>query len=153
MRIALFFLGLFFLNLKIYGQLEIERDYYPHGQLKSERSWRGGKPTSIWKTYYLNGAIQTEWDSLKDTFKEYYENGNIRTVILKDKTRKIKIIKHYFDDGKIISFGVFRDEKPLTGIEKHYDEEGNFVLRYKYRKGKIVGIEKIPPVSKETNEK
>ena len=125
-----------------YSRLEIEREYYNDDRLKSEKYWKKANEIGIWKSYYEDGSLKEEFDKGKNILREYYKNGNLKSEYFFNKNGK-KIIKHYFEDGKIMSFGIFLPKSPLTGIEKHYDEDGKLIYIYKYRDGRIVNIKNL----------
>jgi len=125
-----------------YAQIAIEREYYNDNRLKSEKHWKGTYGVEIWKSYYEDGSLKEEFDKEKNILREYYQNGNLKSEYFFNKKDR-KIIKHYFEDGKIMSIGIFLPKNPLTGVEKHYDENGKLIFIYKYRDGKIVDIKKI----------
>jgi len=110
--------------------------------LKSEKYWKGSSEIGVWKYYYEDGSLKEEFDKENNILKEYYRNGRLKSEYFFNKDGK-KIIKHYFENGNIMSVGFFLSENLLTGIEKHYDEKGELIYIYKYRKGKIMDIKKV----------
>lgn len=82
---------------------------YPNSQIYSE-------------TTYTNG------ERLDANFKAYYYNGVIRAEIITDKSQMndtTKIVKYYYNNGKIWCEYRYHDNKHMTGII--YDKEGNIL--------------------------
>ena len=96
------------------------KEYYPGGELKEEKIYKGGKEIYEGvgaKSYYKSGKLKME--SLPDSTKDYYENGKLMTESLRNKNNGFDISKSYFESGKLKS-----EMNYIEGAYKYYDENG-----------------------------
>tara|TARA_B100002003_G_C13853808_1_gene418364 strand:+ start:265 stop:666 length:402 start_codon:yes stop_codon:yes gene_type:complete len=92
------------LILPSFAFAEVEKEYYPSGELKSEVNVINGKLEGLRKVYYENGRLQWE-ENYKNGKKngvsrEYYNNGEIRFIDTYKNDIKVNR-KAYTEEGKL----------------------------------------------------
>ncbi len=128
-------------------KVDVQKDYYPTGELRSEMN----TTTGATRSYSKNGKISHEESVDKESGKKikrfYYENGVSVEFVLKGE--EIEIYKRYRQDGTVdfyIKDGVVfdKDDKPYNGILKRYDDvgTGNLLSESNMKDGKRNGFEK-----------
>lgn len=141
---------------------------FPNGNISSEGWLINGKPDGYWKTYHDNGLLKSEGNRrnflLDSLWKFYDETGSLTLEInyregKKDGNRithlKDELIvetfendikngptKHYDKQGKLLKNIPF--VKGLEeGLALHYDTTGNIIELTTYKRGYIIGRERI----------
>lgn len=110
------------------GQIILEKELYPDGQIESEMPYKNGKREGVYKYYNHNGTVDSwinykngevcsgkrndEFESEESTYencdfehgigyyKYFYKNGNLKKFV---KKRKFDVIEEneYYPDGKM----------------------------------------------------
>jgi uncharacterized protein len=115
---------------------------------KINRTDNEGLKQGIWRTYYANGRIKSEYyykdDLLNGDLKEYDENGNIRillhyakgSIIETNDTSSIdvEIINKYDQEGNLSFSGSYKNGIPV-GIHRVYDNTGKVINSILYGEG------------------
>ena len=94
----------------------IWKEFYPNGNIKSEKSFKDDLLHGYYKEYDLKGTL---------VLTMLYENGAIVKSNVEDQPN-IEEIKKYDQDGKLIYKGPFRDQVPV-GIHREYDQTGKVI--------------------------
>jgi antitoxin component YwqK of YwqJK toxin-antitoxin module len=89
------------------------KDFYPNGNIKSEKSYRDDLLYGYYKEYDIKGKL---------ILTMLYENGSIVKSKVEDEP-DIEISKKYDSSGKLIYSGPFRDKIPV-GIHREYSSDG-----------------------------
>ncbi len=97
-----------------------------------------------WRKYYQNGQLrykgQFENNNAIGRFEHYYNDGNLKTILIHmDKSDKSQVI-HYYQNGEIAAEGEFIGDKK-NGTWKYFSYYGGF-LSYteSYKEGQKHGI-------------
>lgn len=99
---------------------EIEKKFYPSGELKSETSYNAeGKRNGIYKVYYKDGKSKEEIGYLngriEGMLKAYYESGKIWYEVPYKKGKKEGTVKTYHKNGKVKKEVVYEAGKAIRG--------------------------------------
>ena len=93
---------------------EVEKEYYPNGQLKSVLNYKKGQLEGIALYYYENGALKERVNYRKGkrerTGTTYYESGKLKEEITYENGVKVNV-KLYGEDGELISESVYKEGK------------------------------------------
>jgi antitoxin component YwqK of YwqJK toxin-antitoxin module len=93
---------------------EVEKEYYPNGQLKSVLNYKKGQLEGIALYYYENGALKERVNYRRGkrerTGTTYYENGKLKEEITYENGVKVDV-KLFGEDGTLISESVYKDGK------------------------------------------
>jgi len=110
---------------------EHHKDYYPNGTLRYEyyKSRLTGRTTGTYKEYYENGKIRTIGQSrdgrMTGIWKTYWENGKIQSIQnLKDN--RVISIEFWDSDG-------VQTIKDGTGVGAYYDDDGQISSTISYK--------------------
>jgi len=130
---------------KISAQTEIKKEYYPGGQLKSEKPFKDGKIEGMVKLYYENGRLKNEVSYKNDepdgVYKGYDENGNLQLEGKHVKGKRDGLEKSYYPNGAVKTETPFKDGI-VDGVMKNYYENGNLRTEVPMMNGKEDGIAK-----------
>lgn len=149
-------------------QSEYKTFYYPNGNISSEGILVNNKPDAYWKTYYENGNLKSEGNRLNfeldSLWKFYDEEGNIQLEINYKNGRKqgrrisylpeeivhdnfAADIKHGFSFVYSLNGKLLRKTPFVNGLEDgmafSYDSLGTIIELASYKKGYIIGRERI----------
>jgi antitoxin component YwqK of YwqJK toxin-antitoxin module len=73
------FLSIICLQSIFAQELEVKKEYYPNGKIKSEGTYRYGNRHGIYKEYYEGGKLWKEWNfefgREEGISTWYFENG------------------------------------------------------------------------------
>jgi antitoxin component YwqK of YwqJK toxin-antitoxin module len=130
------------LSLKYSENGRIEEAFYPGGQAKSVKQFAGNKPLDTWKFYWENGQIQQEIPHeaglLNGTLTTYYQNGQIESQQDYRKGRKTGTAYTYYPSGQTKS-----ETKYYYGVQqgpyKEFYENGETKVVGEYSGGKKTG--------------
>ena len=93
---------------------EVEKEYYPNGQLKSVLNYKKGQLEGIALYYYESGSLKERVNYRKGkrerTGTTYYESGKLKEEITYENGVKVNV-KLFGEDGAIISESAYKDGK------------------------------------------
>ena len=93
---------------------EVEKEYYPNGQLKSVLNYKKGQLEGIALYYYENGVLKERVNYRKGkrerTGTTYYESGKLKEEITYENGVKVNV-KLFGEDGALISVSAYKDGK------------------------------------------
>ena len=134
-------------------EYEIRRDYYPNGRVMIEGSYYNGKPDGIRREYDENGKITNSYifydgilsgegivdiDGFKQgPWKEYYEDGNIMSEGVYKNNLPINEWKYYHKNGKIEQQGKYSSKGLPVGEWKFFYPSGNILKKEFYVNGEL----------------
>lgn len=137
-------------------KLEIEKEYYPDGKVKTTRLYRNGilegitiefSPEGIIlsATEYRNGLLSGEGLVLEDGsrtghWKEYYPGGTIIAEGDYDNGTKTGPWKYYHMNGKIEQTGTYNKQGKPEGNWRWYYDSGQLLREENYYRGKKDGL-------------
>jgi antitoxin component YwqK of YwqJK toxin-antitoxin module len=111
--------------------------YHKNGQLALSGEMINGKEDGLWKSYPENGRSysQREYvDGQYVNYKEYFENGNLKTEFhYKNGERHGKNNEYYEDGSKNIISNY--NEGELHGLREQYYPSGNIETKTTYNNG------------------
>jgi antitoxin component YwqK of YwqJK toxin-antitoxin module len=135
--------------------LKVTKTYYPGAKVKSKGVFDNNQAIGLHLNYdSLGNIIQasiyeqgillaqgiTDFQNRKQgVWKEYYDDGNIKSEGEYEDDLKIKEWKYYYPSGKIEQRGSFLKGK-LTGTWRWYFENGRLLREEVYRNGLEDGI-------------
>ncbi|HMM12285.1 MAG TPA: toxin-antitoxin system YwqK family antitoxin [Bacteroidales bacterium] len=136
--------------------LELRRDFWPDGKLKTEATYRQGLPEGIRREYDREGNITTSYvfrqgvllaegvldaAGLRQGFwKEFYPNGIIKSQGNYSNNLRIGLWEFYYPDGAIEQKGVFDEKGRPDGRWIWYFNNGEVLREENYRQGKLDGL-------------
>jgi antitoxin component YwqK of YwqJK toxin-antitoxin module len=93
---------------------EVEKEYYPNGQLKSVLNYKKGQLEGIALYYHENGALKERVNYRKGkrerTGTTYYESSKLKEEITYENGMKVNV-KLFGEDGTLISESLYKDGK------------------------------------------
>jgi len=120
--------------------LSIKTDYYPSGKVKTVASYNGETPDGVRREYAEDGKITAgyifhkgnltgegivnEEGDKEGPWKEYYEDGTLRSTGVYDKGVKVGEWKFYYSNGKLEQKGKFNKKGKPDGTWTWYFEDG-----------------------------
>lgn len=108
------------------------KEFYPNGNIKSEKTFRDDLLHGYYKEYDLRGKL---------TLTMLYENGSIVKSSVEDAP-DIEIVNKYDSDGKLTYSGPYRNKVPV-GIHRDYNKEGKITNAYVYNDNGVLISEGI----------
>jgi len=164
MKKALFFIIVSVILVSC-NEIEIKKEYYQSGIVKSESEFLGEKKNGISKNYYKNGDL--EWTAeyfngkMQGNYNEYYPSGIIKIEASFYNDKQNGMLIDYFENGKIKSKKSFKagnidgfslfyfpsgklkqyslHENGITTFYHVYDEKGNLIDDY--HEVRVISIE------------
>ncbi len=137
-------------------KLEIEKEYYADGKVKTTRLYRNGILEGISIAYspegmilsaieYRNGLVAGEGLVLEDGgrtghWKEYYPGGTLKAEGDYNNGTKTGSWKYYHMNGKIEQTGVYNNQGKPDGIWRWYYDSGQLLREENYYRGKKDGL-------------
>jgi len=137
------------------AKLDIKREYYPDGQVKTVASYKDDEPEGIRREYspegeviagyvFKNGTMIGEGitndEGLRDgPWKEYYPNGALKSEGLYDEGKRIGQWKFYHPNGQLEQIGSYNKEGKEDGQWTWYYANGNLLREESYFNGMIDG--------------
>jgi uncharacterized protein len=162
------------------AKLDIKREYYPSGQIKTIASFKDDVQQGIRREYSPEGKIVagflfhkgiivgegiTDEEGIRDgLWKEYYINGQLKSIGLYDAGKRIDDWKFYYANGQLEQTGYYSKEgKPngswtwyymtgdlsreesysnglRDGYSREYDQQGNIISEGEYIEGMEEGL-------------
>ena len=159
-------------------KLDIKTDYWPNGKPKIVATYKNGVPEGVRREYNENGEVEksyifkngkiiaegilTDSGKKQGLWKEYYENGSLKSEGNYKDDKKTGKWKYYYKNGQLEETGEYVDGKPegewlwyypsgkllrkmsyyqglADGEITEYDEDGNVTLFGEYLEGKREG--------------
>jgi len=96
-------------------------DFYPDGNIKTERNYRDDLFHGYYKEYDEKGKLLVTL---------LYESGKVTGTNL-DNSGEIDIVNRYNDAGKLIYSGPFKEDVPV-GIHREYNDDGTVKNAFLY---------------------
>ncbi|MFC2102345.1 hypothetical protein ACFLS7_05070 [Bacteroidota bacterium] len=137
-------------------KLEIEREYYADGKVKTARLYRNGVLEGTTIEYspegviaaamdYRNGLLIGEGLVLEDgsrtgPWKEYYPGGELKAEGNYDNGIKTGPWSYYHMNGKLEQKGVYNKQGKPEGVWLWYYESGQLLREENYYRGKKDGL-------------
>lgn len=139
----------------------ITEEIYDNGFLKDRQELNryddNGEKTGLWRTYYPDGTIKSEGDYVdgkkNGVFKEFDKKGKLVDIkqMMGDTTMSssseiviIELYKSYHPNGKIKLVGGINNGLK-SGIYREFDENGELINGYIYKKDTMLAEGKILP--------
>jgi uncharacterized protein len=97
------------------------KDFYPNGNIKSEKSYKDDLLNGYYKEYDNRGKL---------VLTMLYDNGSIVKNKVEDEP-DIEIVNKHDPDGKLIYSGPYRNKVPV-GIHRDYGKDGKVTNAYVY---------------------
>jgi antitoxin component YwqK of YwqJK toxin-antitoxin module len=158
--------------------LDIKTDYWPNGKPKIVATYKDGVPEGIRREYDKNGKVEksyifkngkviaegifTDAGKREGLWKEYYDDGSLKSEGNYKNNNKTGKWKYYYPNGQLQETGEYVNGKPEgkwlwyypsgkllremnyyegkpDGEIIEYDENGNIVLKGEYIEGKKEG--------------
>ncbi len=137
-------------------KLEIRTDYYPNGNPKIVAGYYKGKAEGVRREYSEDGKIKKSYilhegrvigeGGIVDDkgfknghWKEYYDDGALKSEGKYVAGRKVDYWKYYFKNGEIEQEGNFGTKGEFDGVWKWYYETGKERLVENYENGLLEG--------------
>ncbi len=137
-------------------KLEIEKEYYPDGTIKSFQGYKNGLPEGIRREYAEDGKLVagfifkdgkkvgegiTKDEGLKNgDWKEFYTTGQLKAEGAYKDDEKAGKWTYYFADGKIEQTGKYDAKGKLTGKWVWYYPSGNILRQENFLNGLADGL-------------
>lgn len=133
--------------------LSLKTDYYPSGKVKTVASYNGNTPEGVRREYNEEGKITAgyifkkgiltgegivdEEGDKQGAWKEYYEDGTLRSTGSYIKNKPVGEWKYYFENGKLESVGKYTQKGALDATWRWYYDNGTLRRQQSY----IAGLE------------
>jgi len=137
-------------------KLEIEKEYYPDGTVKSFQGYKNGLPEGVRREFAEDGTIVagyifkdgkkvsegiTREDGLKNgAWKDFFITGELKDEGTYKDDMKVGKWTYYFANGKIEQTGKYDDKGKLTGKWVWYYPSGNILREESYLNGLADGM-------------
>lgn len=137
-------------------KLEVEKEYYPDGTVKSFQGYKNGLPEGVRREFAADGALVagfifkegkkisegiTREDGLKNgPWKDYFITGELKAEGTYKDDMKVGKWTYYFTDGKTEQTGKYDDKGKLTGKWVWYYPSGEVLREENYLNGLADGM-------------
>ncbi len=137
-------------------KLDNRSDYYPSGKLKITASFRNNVAEGIRREYDESGKIIKGFlykkgikiaDGITDEagfrqglWKEYFENGSLKSEGSYTDGKTVGTWKYYFQNGKIETAGSYNKAGKTEGDWKWFYDDGSVRREESFRNGKSDGL-------------
>lgn len=131
--------------------LSVKTDYYPSGKVKTVASYNADVPEGVRREYAEDGKIVSGYifhqgkmigegiideEGTRDgPWKEYYEDGSVRSVGTYDKGNRVGEWKFYYPNGKIEEQGKYNKKGKPEGTWQWYYEDGTLLREQAFLAG------------------
>lgn len=138
------------------AKLDVKTDYYPNGKVKTVASYKVNVPEGIRRDYdttgrvisaytYSKGKIISEGiiddEGVKDgPWKEYYEDGQLRSEGLYNLGKRVGRWKFYHQNGSIEQEGNYNTQGNPEGAWKWYYDNALVQREESFRNGQSDGL-------------
>ena len=136
-------------------KLDVRRDFFENGKVKSSGTYKQGVPEGVTRLYaedgslvgskmYKSGAligegIYDERGNQQGNWKEYYSTGELRAEGKYENGKRIAPWKFYHQNGKLEQAGSYVKGGKPDGDWKWYYESGNVLREEHFERGKSEG--------------
>lgn len=137
-------------------KLDVRTDYYPDGKVKTRASYKGNTPEGIRREYaqtgevvaaytYKNGTLIGEGivddEGMRDgPWKEFYEDGQLRSEGVYRNGNRIGKWRFYHPDGALEQEGNYNNQGNTNGLWKWYYANGLLLREENFLNGNSEGI-------------
>jgi antitoxin component YwqK of YwqJK toxin-antitoxin module len=137
------------------AKLDIKREYYPDGQVKIVASYKDDVPQGVRREYspegdivagyiFKNGKIVGEGiideEGIKDgPWQEFYTNGQLKSIGVYDKGKRIGEWKFYHKNGQLEQIGTYNEFGKADGTWTWYYPSGDLLREEGYFNGMLDG--------------
>lgn len=137
-------------------KLDVKTDYYPTGKVKTIASYKGDVPEGIRRDYDTSGRVVSSYifskgkiisegiiddEGVKDgPWKEYYEEGQLRSEGVYSLGKRIGKWNFYHENGSIEQEGNYNNQGNTEGPWKWYYDNGTVAREESFRNGLNDGI-------------
>lgn len=116
---------------------------YPAGAKYREGNYENGRKVGTWKTYYSNGQLKSvitfENGRPKGPYTTYYFNGQIEENGNWSLNKNYGGFTRYYEDGTLQQEFEFNDSGKRTGTQKYYHPNGQLAINGNWDGGKESG--------------
>ena len=96
------------------------------------------------KASYPNGRLKSEWNYgplgvRLGVWREYYENGQLKSEILYQRGSEEFVSRTYYDNGRLTQEQIYKNGKK-DGVTRAYDDHGLVLREESYKMGEREGI-------------
>jgi len=143
-------------KVDVVSPLKYRRDYYKNGQVKTEVTFRNGKPEGIRRDFdengnvvksfvYRNGILVSEGIILNDgqkegLWREFYNDGKLKSEGNYEKNNKSGKWKYYYRNQVIEQTGTYNKKGQLSGKWLWYYPDSKLMREENFRRGKLEGL-------------
>jgi uncharacterized protein len=140
------------------AKLDIKREYYPSGQVKTVASFKDDVPQGIRREYSPEGEITagfvfsggiivgegiTDEEGIRDgLWKEYYTNGQLKSTGMYDAGKRTDEWKFYYSNGQLEQTGFYTKDGKPNGAWTWYYMTGDLLREESYYNGLADGYSK-----------
>ena len=137
-------------------KLEVEKEYYPDGTVKSFQGYKNGLPEGVRREFAADGSLVagfifkegrkisegiTREDGLKNgPWKDYFITGELKAEGTYKDDMKVGKWTYYFANGKTEQTGKYDDKGKLTGKWIWYYPSGEVLREENYLNGLADGM-------------
>lgn len=124
----LFILSLFFIT----ACDKVEETYYVNGQLHEKKIYKSDNHI-IYKEYYENGTLKSKVNFINGKqngiLKSYFPNGKLQTISEFSDGKQNGVFKEFFINGKLAMYATL--ENDTTTYYQEFDSLGNKIESYR----------------------
>lgn len=136
------------------SKLDVKTDYWPNGKPKIVATYKNGVPEGVRREYDKKGKIQksyifhngkmvaegifTDAGLREGTWKEYYEDGSLKSEGNYENDKKTGLWKYYYPNGQLEETGTY-DKTGPEGKWLWYYPSGKLLRELTYYQGKKDG--------------
>jgi uncharacterized protein len=144
------------INVAELSKLEIRKEYYPSGQVKTIASFKNDVPEGVRKEFAADGEIErsfilkngqvigegliTEKGEKDGFWKEYFDSGKLKAEGNYKKDIRTGQWKFYHRNKQLEQIGQYDDTGKFIGEWKWYYENGSLLRKEFYRNGLADGL-------------
>jgi len=122
----------------LFGCNQVEKQYYPSGNLKSKIQYKNNKINGYYKIFYKNGNLKESFfyknDTLEGLGKENFENGQTKWEANYINGKTDGIYYEYNEKGLLITKANFKNGKQ-EGLTYYYHSNGEIERKIEYNNG------------------
>lgn len=144
-KIHIILIGLY-LIVFLYSCKDVQKEYYPNGEIRSEIELENGIRNGVSKWYHNNGTLEMEVYFINDKEQgkiiSYYDNGKINTESYFLNGIQEGTLVEYYPSGILKSEQNFKKGKQ-HGTNKYYHYSGNLLLDASVEEGVTIFFEEF----------